>query len=284
MKKNHIKKTLIALPIVFFLSSCGLKYQKAITLDEGRALLNGASSTIENFDPLSRTSYPFSLKTEKMAGRVDDNRVTEVNKIEGTYTNTNPTAATSWNSYAMECTRTIWAEGSEETVNEYAVRMRSGSEYEILIDEGYERYITGTYPFLENYFLTYPSAVYKSVTQKLTIFMGDEMRNVGLAGQTNDLFGYTCLSTGNNDLVLIIQSWDFSSLKDILAYADVFSEEEGLPESGSSVNFVEAHFSGGYLNTFIAGYDQGVDDGMKEQGLEKKAKNIENSYRVTFTF
>lgn len=290
MKKKLFKKILIAIPLLFSLSSCGMKYQKAITLDEGRSLLNGANSTIENFDPYSRTSYSFSMKKEKMSGRIEDNWVTSYDHIEGTYAYNASLTTNPWSSYHLECTRKLLKEGSEEDIKDYSLRKRAANIYEILVDEIYEDY-AGQYPFLENYFQDYPDDFYKTISQQITSLLIEELRNVGNPNRENDLFHYTCLSRGSNDLVLIVQSWDFSSIGDILEFTGAFpfdsESSEYTPdpcELASSINFIEVHYEGGYLVTLITGYDQRVDDDMKEQGLEKKAKNIANSYQVTFTF
>lgn len=287
MKKHHLKTILFASPLVFSLSGCGMHYQKAITLDEGRTLLNNAATIIGEFDPSSRITYSFSLRKENIEGYINDERVTSFDQLSGTYNydaNTTSTTTPPWSTFSLECDRTTKEEGEGETSHQYLLRMDSASSYEILVGEAYEDYVVGTYPFLENYFVNYPSEIYKTVSQSLTSYLIEEMRNVGVSGQSNDLFGYTCLSTGNNDLVLILQSWDFSSLKNILSYADAFSDSEGSRDSFSSINFLEAHYEGGYLTDLTVGYDQEVDEEMKEEGLENRAKNIEDSYQVKLSF
>lgn len=293
MKKNLVKKALIALPVIFSLSSCGLHYQKAITLDEGRTLLSNASSAIADFDPNSRTSYSFSLTKEKFSNRIDFNWVTDSDALSGNYSYDANAVDNPWNTFSMSCTRTIsgsgWGEEVEEGTTQYAFRMRSASVYEILEAGEYVEYAKGSHPILDNYLREYPSDVYKTFSQSLTNYLIGKMANIGVAETENDLFGYTCLSTGNNDLVLILQSRDFSFIeKDLIqasSWPGLFSEEDGLRESYSSINFIEAHYEGGYLTSFITGYDQQVDEEIREEeAIKEYAKNIDNSYRVTFTF
>lgn len=292
--KKFLKKTLLALPLLFSLSSCGLHYQKAITLDEGRALLNSAYSSIQSFDPNSRTSYSFSLTKEKIPGRIDFNRASDHDGLSGSYYYDANAATNPWSTFSMSCTRTIWGddwgESLAEGTTDYSFRMRSSSEYEILDGEEYVSYTRGTHPILDNYLREYPSSFYKSFSESLTSYLIAKMANIGISGSgtTNDLFGYTCLSTGNNDLVLILQSWDFSEIeKSFLPSASwpgIFSTEDDSRESYSSINFIEARYEGGYLISFAAGYDEQVDYEMREEGLLDKVKNIEDSYQVTFTF
>lgn len=284
MKSSLVKKSLVALPVLFSLSSCGLHYQKAITLDEGRTLLNNAYTSIQAYDPNSRTSYSFSLSKEKMSGHIDYNRITDYDRLSGTYNYDVNHAPYPYLSFELECSRSTREDG-EESYEEYSFGMTSPSDYVIHTATGDQPYDVETHEFLKPYFLNYPSSVYRIFSEALTSYLVGKMANIGVIGQENDLFGYTCLSTGNNDLVLILQSWDFTYLPTLLSHwTNLFSEEEGTRESFSSINFVEAHYEGGYLTTFMAGYDQEVDETMREEGLEERAKNIDDSYQVKITF
>lgn len=288
MEKISLKKIALASFVVLSLSSCNfMHYLKAITLDEGKSLLNTAYSAISAYDPNSKTEYSFSLLAEKLSGKIEDERVTDYQKVDGTFTYNVSSGNSAWQTFALSYTLEEKKEGEEAVINEYSVRHRTETEYEVSINAtgGYILYVEEDYPFLAHYF-SYSSSIYHDVSEKITSLFVEEINNVGTQGEekTNNLYGYTFLSQGYGDVTVLLESWDFSILQNYISYADVFTTEEGLRNSYSSINFMEGYYENGLMAKFVVGYDSEIDEEMKNDGFEEKAKGIADSYRVTFTF
>lgn len=287
MKKISIRKNALLLGLALTLSSCNfMHYQKAITLDEGRSLLNTAYSTISSFDPNSQTEYSFSYLAEKISGSINDGWVSDYEKVNGSFVY-NAEAARPWSTFLLNYESEVKAKDEEAVQNEYSVRPVSETTYQILVNSetSYVDYDPTLYPFLEPYFL-YSTNIYKKTTENITRIMAEQLNNVGTQGEgkANNLYGYTCLSQGYGDVVILLESWDFSELKSYLEYAGVFNEEDGQRDSYSSINFIEGYFEGGLMVKLVVGYDSEIDYNMKEDGLEDKIKGISDSFKVTFTF
>lgn len=282
-KKKTVLKILMGFGGASLLTNCGLHYLKSITLDEAKTLLSTALRTIDEFDVTSRTSYSFSVTCAYYDGPLDDERLTEERKIEGRYAY-DALSSQPWQTFRVDFSVSDSADSSSSS---YLITMASSSTYQISVDGGeMTTFEASEYPALSPY-LTYPSDIYKSKTLSLSNIFNEQLAQVGTEGESksNKLFGYTCLSAGNGDLVTLLESWDFPSLIDIFSYSYAFSSETGQVDSYSSINFIEGHYEQGLMTSFVVGYDSEMDQEMREiETIASHARNIDDSYQVTFSY